>query len=139
MIRGLELSVPPQRSGEERGAGDSVLSPRANDLIIHAYKISLLKNTVQLSKVKDPIGFIQGFMNQAASHLASRNELQGAIQSRRLLQTEGARTRKKWIASSFGGGMKGSIRGITSLLLIRKFQTDWLRLHYWERLRLQSG
>ena len=49
-----------------------------------------------------------------------------------------AGTRKR-IISSFFGGQVGSLRLITSLLLTRKFQTVWLRLHSWERLKLQLG
>ena len=35
------------------------------------------------------------------------------------------------------GGQKGSIRWITSLVLTKKFQTDWLRLLSEGRLKLQ--
>ena len=40
---------------------------------------------------------------------------------------------------TFFEGTKGSMRYITSLVLARKFQTDWLRLHSWGRLKLQLG
>lgn len=43
---------------------------------------------IQLSKLEDLIGFIQQFMNRAASRPAYRKELQGALQSGRLLQPE---------------------------------------------------
>ena len=67
------------------------------------------------------------------------------MQNERLLWQKGADkevTRKEWIvsgqATSFGG-WQASIRQITSLVLTRKFPTDWLRLRSWERLKLQLG
>lgn len=38
--------------------------------------------------IEDLIGFLQQFINQAAPHLASREELQGAVQNGRLLKAE---------------------------------------------------
>ena len=46
---------------------------------------------------------------------------------------------RKWIASFWGESDEGSIGRITSLLLTRKSQTDLVRLHCWERLRLPPG
>lgn len=41
--------------------------------------------------------------------------------------------------SSFCRGKAGSlIILITSLLLMRKFQADWFKVHSWERLKLQQ-
>ena len=36
-------------------------------------------------------------------------------------------------------GTKGSVGHITSLVLARKFKTDWLRFHSWGRLKFQLG
>ena len=52
---------------------------------------------------------------------------------------DGSRDREKADSLSFFGGWMGSVRQVTSLLLTGKFQTDWLRLHSWERLKLQLG
>lgn len=50
----------------------------ALDKIIY-FRISSLhgvvKNKIQLSKFKDPTGFIQQFMNRAASHLVERRSV----------------------------------------------------------------
>lgn len=46
---------------------------------------NLLENKIQLSKWEDQAGFIQKFMNRAASHLAHSEELQGAVRNGRLL------------------------------------------------------
>lgn len=43
------------------------------------------KNKIQLSKFQDLIGFTKGFMNQEASHLATRRELLGIVQNRRFI------------------------------------------------------
>ena len=34
---------------------------------------------------------------------------------------------------------RGSISQITSLVLTKELQTDWLRLHSWKKLKLQLG
>lgn len=39
------------------------------------------KNLYFKVNFKDPIGSTQGFMNRAASHLAERKELRGAVQN----------------------------------------------------------
>ena len=44
---------------------------------------SLLRNRIQLSELEDLFFFIQQFMNQAASNLASRKALQGTVQNGR--------------------------------------------------------
>ena len=54
----------------------------------------MLKNIIQLSKFEDLIGFIQGFMNQAASQLADRKELQRAAEKERFLKVKTGGTRK---------------------------------------------
>ena len=63
----------------------------------------LVKNKIQLSNFKDLTGFIQQFINGAASSLADRKELQRAIQGKEgFYRQKGAGTRKlywakKWI------------------------------------------
>lgn len=57
------------------------------------YKIRInyfivLRNRIQLSKIEDLFFSIQQFMNQAASHLASRTRPQGTAQSGRFLYAE---------------------------------------------------
>lgn len=42
-----------------------------------------------LSKFEDLFGFVQGFMKQAAYHLANRRELQRVVQNGRFLEAEG--------------------------------------------------
>lgn len=97
----------------------------------------LLKNKIKLSKFKDQVGFIQWFVNRAASHLAYRRSSEELYKNEDFYRQKWAGTRTKCIISSFFGGWTGSIRWITILLLTRKFQTDWLRLHYsWEKLGL---
>lgn len=45
----------------------------------------LIAKKIQPSKFKDVIGFMQWFINPAASNLIDRKELQGSIKSERLL------------------------------------------------------
>lgn len=57
------------------------------------YKIRInyfivLRNRTQLSKIEDLFFSIQQFMNQAASHPASRTRPQGTVQSGRFLYAE---------------------------------------------------
>lgn len=78
--------------------------------------------------MEDLIGFVQRFMNQAASRPADRMELQVAVQNGRLLKTERGgtgshHTQKKGLLqalSPFFGGGEESIRQITPLVLTRK-------------------
>ena len=49
---------------------------------------SLSIKRIQLSKFEDLVGVISWFMNQAASHPASRKELQGTPERERLLKPE---------------------------------------------------
>ena len=44
----------------------------------------MLKNKIQLSKFEDLIGLIKQFTNRPASHIASREELQGVVQDKRV-------------------------------------------------------
>lgn len=96
----------------------------------------VFKNKTQLDK--DKTGVLQPFRNWASSHLASRKNLEELYEMEGFCRQKAAGTRKR-IISSFFGGRVGSLRPITSLLLTRKFQTVWLRLHSWERLKLQLG
>ena len=75
---------------------------------------------------KDTVGFIKWFMSCAASCLASGEELPGAI------KMEGF-NRQRVDHLPFLCGMWQ----MTSLVLTRKFQTDWLRLHFWTFLAVQ--
>ena len=75
---------------------------------------------------KDTVGFIKWFMSCAASCLASGEELPGAI------KMEGF-NRQRVDHLPFLWGMWQ----MTSLVLTRKFQTDWLRLHFWTFLAVQ--
>lgn len=52
---------------------------------------------IQLNKFKDQIGFIQRFMNWAASHLTNRRELCPAVEKEMFLKAE--RRQKKEIIS----------------------------------------
>lgn len=48
----------------------------------------MLKNKIQVGKFEDLIGFIQVFMDQAISHLASGRKLQVAVQNGKFLRAE---------------------------------------------------
>lgn len=129
----------------------------------------MLKNKVQQSKFEDLTGFIKWFMTQTASCLAIKRALQEVVQNREFLSEEGwgqriiykkkeelfldqgiflwgkrPRTvRRKifyytdWLL--FLWGMKRAHIIIILLVLTQNFQTLWLRLHFWERLKKQLG
>ena len=82
----------------------------------------------------------------AASHPASGKELQEAVQKGKLIgrKSQGkvvipARSRLFQARSPSFGARRESVKEISSLVLTRKFQTDWLKLHSWERLKQQFG
>lgn len=75
------------------------------------------------------IGFIQWFTNQALSHLEDRKELRRAEQNGDFYRQKGAGARKE-ITSSFFGGQKWSVRWVTSLVLIKRFQIDCLQVTF---------
>lgn len=66
------------------------LSPKpiSSSLQVPLLLPNLLKKTVQLSKFKDLIDFIQRFMKQVASHLANGKETQGAVENRRFFKAK---------------------------------------------------
>lgn len=101
--------------------------------------LTLLKNKIKLSEFEDLIGFIQQFMNCAASHLARREK--GAPRScprwRAFVGRGGRKTKflTKWVVSgkvSFlwreSWGL--SCRLLPSLVLITSFQIDWLKVAF---------
>lgn len=49
------------------------------------------------------------------------------------------RDKERGPGSSSFGGWQGPMWQMTSSVLTRKFQTDWLRLHFGGRLKLQLG
>ena len=64
-------------------------------------------NKIQPSKFEDLIGFIQRFMNQAVSYLATRRTLQRAVQNGMFLLEEGwgnAAIRKRKVSIIFRPG-----------------------------------
>lgn len=67
----------------------------------------LLKNKIHWSKFADLIGFIEWFMNRAASHLANRKELWRAVQKGRLWKAEGGRDQERADGLIFPWGMEG--------------------------------
>lgn len=99
--------------------------------------LNLLKNKIQF---KVQISIIQQFLSWATSLLADRKAPQGAVQNGRgFHRQKGEKTELLQAKSPSFREQKGSIKCITSPALTRKFQTDWLRLHSWERLKLQLG
>ena len=77
-------------------------------------------------------------MNQAASHLANGEKLQGAIQNTRFLKAERGqvkevKTQRKELfrarSPSFEERTR-SVMQITSGMLIRKFQPDWFKIPF---------
>ena len=67
-------------------------------------------------------------MNGAVSHPGIRKELRGSYKMEGFYRQRG--TGKRVITTSFFGGWKGSIEGITTLLLTRKFQIDWFKITF---------
>lgn len=102
-------------------------------------KIITLFKSVQKQKsteeFEDLISFTQCFMNWVASHLAYRKELWGTVPHGRLLER---RQKKTFLTKSrlfqarppFFGGRRASIMQITSLVLIRTFQINWLKVTF---------
>lgn len=75
-------------------------------------------------------------MNQAASHLADRKELPGAVQIGRLNRQKGVGhggdiSKKQYPKSQLFREQSGSIWQITSLVLIRQLLNDWFKIHSW--------
>lgn len=85
----------------------------------HFYKyFTLLKIKIQPGKFEDMIGFIRQFMNEAASHLASKEMLQGVAQmegfiDNRVWQLLAKDQRLFQVRSPPSGGRAGGLRQIT--------------------------
>ena len=77
------------------------------------------KNKIQLNKLRDLIGFIQWFMSQAASHLASWKELRTAVQNKRFFMGKKGWERevssKEWI-----------VLGKVTSSEWQKYSTEWI-------------
>lgn len=91
------------------------------------------------------MGFTEQFFNWSTSSLTSREELLRAVQNERYLKigmdgkwkSEIKKLKELFQAKSTPiGAQKGIFRWIISLVLTRKLQ---LRLHSWERMKLQLG
>lgn len=103
--------------------------------------------TIQLSKYEDLIGFIQQCVVWAASHLAERRERRRAAEKDRILEVE--RGWDKQVISKrqdyFRQGHlplrdeRESTRWVTSQVLHKKCQIDWLKVIFLRALKLQLG
>lgn len=98
---------------------------------------SVKENKMHLSKAEALIDLIQSFMNQAASHLTNRKEVQSAAEKERFFKgrdgvgPESPKQKKGLFQAGSPSfwGRQGSLRQMTSLVLAEKFQTDGIRLH----------
>lgn len=105
--------------------------------------ITLLKNKIQLSKLKDFIGFIQQFINQTAARRASRKELR-AEKVVGFYRHQGAGTKKEQITSSLWGGRGEGIEVVSPVDYLTSNDQEipdrlGLRLHSWERLKCDEA
>lgn len=121
----------------------------AINIIFHCW--FFLENNIQLSKLEDLIGFMKKFKNWPVFHLASREMLWRVIQNGRFLwegQCGKKLLAKERISSGKLPSLKGKGKGFywvdylifwgmerahvtdSSLMLVRKFLTNQLTLHF---------